>query len=121
MKVHIGKKIKERVEELRMRPADLAEKINTSKQNVYGIFKRQSIDTELLSKLSKALDFDFFNFYHSSKSQIANEPQNEIYKQSAILAQELKSVRGEINELREKFELLKGIVDLLKKKIIEFK
>lgn len=58
--IHIGELIRIRSKELRIGPTELGAKIETSKQNVYGIFKRKSIDTELLSKICKALDYDFF-------------------------------------------------------------
>ena len=60
MDFHIGELIRERAKSLRIGPTELGSKIETSKQNVYGIFKRRSIDTELLAKISKALEYDFF-------------------------------------------------------------
>lgn len=38
----------------------LAERINCNRRNIYDIFQRPSIDTELLMRISKALDHDFF-------------------------------------------------------------
>jgi hypothetical protein len=58
--VHIGNLIKSRAKAVRVGPTELGERIETSKQNVYGIFKRKSIDTELLAKICLALDHDFF-------------------------------------------------------------
>lgn len=58
--IHIGELIRIRSKELRIGPTELGAKIETSKQNVYGIFKRKSIDTELLTKICRALDYDFF-------------------------------------------------------------
>jgi hypothetical protein len=60
MEVHIGSLIKARAKLLRVGPTELGSKIETSKQNVYGIFRRQSIDTELLHRISVALEHDFF-------------------------------------------------------------
>ena len=50
--LHIGEKIREKTRELRVGPTELSRKINTSIQNIYGIFKRKSIDTELLERIS---------------------------------------------------------------------
>ena len=58
--VHIGELIKSRAKAMRLGPTELGARIETSKQNIYGIFKRQSIDTELLTRISLALDYDFF-------------------------------------------------------------
>lgn len=41
-------------------PGWLAKKINCDRTNIYKIFQRPSIDTELLARISKALDYDFF-------------------------------------------------------------
>ena len=59
--IHVGELIKSKCKDLRVGPTELGTRIETSKQNVYGIFKRQSIDSELLAKISKALAYDFFN------------------------------------------------------------
>lgn len=58
--LHIGKHIKRRLEELERSPAWLAKKINCDRTNIYKIFNRSSIDTELLARISKALEYDFF-------------------------------------------------------------
>ena len=72
MNFHIGELIRDRAKLLRIGPTELGAKIETSKQNVYGIFKRRSIDTELLSKICKALEHDFFadisDFLHQKKA-----------------------------------------------------
>ena len=46
--------------EKRRAPSWLAKKINCDRTNIYKIFQRPSIDTELLSRISKALEHDFF-------------------------------------------------------------
>lgn len=116
--VHIGTKIKERAEELKMRPTDLANRINTSKQNLYGIFKRQSIDSELLSEISRVLDYDFFQYYQHSSGHKPNvlDPESDVYSDIAGLKAENKLLRAEVNALKEKFDMLKEIVDLIKQK-----
>ena len=66
MDTHIGAMVKQRAKELRIGPTELGAKINTSKQNVYGIYKRKSLDSRLLWKLCVALQFDFFRTYSQS-------------------------------------------------------
>jgi DNA-binding Xre family transcriptional regulator len=66
MDIHVGALIKQRAKDLRIGPTELGAKINTSKQNVYGIYKRKSIDTRLLMKLCNALSYDFFRLYSES-------------------------------------------------------
>jgi DNA-binding Xre family transcriptional regulator len=45
--------------EKRISVKEFAEKLPCSRMNVYDIFKRQSINSELLQKISKILDCDF--------------------------------------------------------------
>lgn len=60
--VHIGQKIEELVRIKRFPIVEFARKINTTRNNVYNIFSRESIDTELLRKICEILEFDFFQF-----------------------------------------------------------
>lgn len=62
MDVHIGSLIKARAKTLRIGPTELGVRIDSSKQNVYGIFKRDSIDSQLLHRISLALKHDFFQY-----------------------------------------------------------
>lgn len=109
--MHIGQKIHERVKELRIRPTELAKTLRTSKQNLYGIFKRESIDTDLLLKLGKALDFDFFSYY-TGMSLEANAKQDR-YKTKAENAaeEELEKLRYELGQMHEKYELLRELYE----------
>lgn len=62
--IHIGSIIKEKFEASEHTVAWFARKINYDRTNIYRIFDRESIDTELLMKISEALNFDFFIYYH---------------------------------------------------------
>ena len=80
MKVHIGKKIKEAVDKSGMTVTEFAEKINYSRRNIYSmlrlrsaqVFSKESIDTQLLLKIGKVLDQDFFNHFANAKKQDFN-------------------------------------------------
>lgn len=62
-KVHIGKKIKEVWRKSRLKGTEFASLINRDRQVIYDIFKRESIDTELLKQISTVLNHDFFAYY----------------------------------------------------------
>jgi len=119
MHIHIGEKIKAKAKELRIGPTELAKMLDTSKQNVYGIYKRESIDTELLQKISKALNLDFFCYYFDPKIPIAEEDLPKYYprnkKGQDPAAEELVGLKKELAELREKFEYLKKLYELMEK------
>lgn len=63
--VTIGKAIEDECRRQERTVAWLARKIHTDRRNVYDIFKRSSIDTELLLRLSVALHKDFFKLYQA--------------------------------------------------------
>jgi hypothetical protein len=114
MEVHIGSLIKARAKELRVGPTELGAKIDTSKQNVYGIFKRKSVDTDLLHQISLALNFDFFRYYTDhlrGKANSMGEPSSEVYSANS------GSMKAEIDHLRKENDYLKKINHLLDEKL----
>ena len=70
--VHIGKKIENVVRSRGVSISWLAKQICCERTNIYSIFRRPSIDTELLLRLSKILTYDFFKDYSDNLEQ----PQN---------------------------------------------
>lgn len=119
MKIHIGEKIKERAKELRIGPTELSKLINTSKQNVYGIFKRESIDTALLQKICKALEYDFFSLFVNPKLLPNNEAVN-IKKGKAYPSlendSEYNNIKTQLMDMKEKYQLLKKVNVLLEER-----
>ena len=59
-KIHIGSLIKSKLEDDRRSVKWLAEKIYCKRANVYDIFSRASIDSDLLLNICLAVDYDFF-------------------------------------------------------------
>ena len=59
--VHVGKMIQEKLMERSMKITEFAARINKDRSTVNNIFKRKSVDTELLIAISKALDYDFIH------------------------------------------------------------
>lgn len=123
MNIHIGEKIKQRAKELRIGPTELAEKISTSKQNIYGIFKRESIDTGLLYQISRALNYDFFALYTNPKLTPTKEAVLEKKARAKAKAYavpedmpEYNLIKNQLLDLKEKYELLKKVNTLLEKK-----
>lgn len=97
-----------------MGPTELARAIKTSKQNVYGIYQRETIDTGLLQKLGKALEFDFFVYYATTGSNAVNNPAGIYGKRKKGVTgyeDEATLVRKELNEFKEKYELLKALYE----------
>lgn len=70
MAVHIGKKIKDEVYRQGISVSAFAKKISRSRNVVYDIFDRESVDTDLLNKIGKVLNCDFFSLYSSQKEYV---------------------------------------------------
>lgn len=58
--IHIGKRIEKKLREKERPVSWLACKLYCNRQNVYNIFKRNSIDTALLHRISVILEYNFF-------------------------------------------------------------
>lgn len=63
--IHIGELIKLEMERQGRKPSWLAKELNYTRYNVYKIFARSYIDTELLLRISQLLGVDFFAVYSS--------------------------------------------------------
>jgi transcriptional regulator with XRE-family HTH domain len=93
--IHIGKKIKEILGNSGFTVTEFARRIDTSRENVYGIFKRRSIDTDMLVKISRTLNYDFFTLYTDAKET------EELRRQLQAAEQEITYLK-KINSLLEK-------------------
>lgn len=97
--VHIGKEIEKKVRESRMPATEFARKIDTSRNNIYNIYARKTIDTGLLLRISKVLSFDFFQLYLDPKTR----------------NKELEHLHTQVEQLTRENELLKKVNTLLEK------
>jgi transcriptional regulator with XRE-family HTH domain len=61
--IHIGSKIKQKMEEKGFRIIDFAKAIHCNRTNVYSIFNRKSLDLEQLLLISEVLEYDFISEY----------------------------------------------------------
>lgn len=59
--VHFGQLVKAVFEESGMTVSELARQLHCERTNVYAIFKRHTIDVELLANLSKILNHNFLD------------------------------------------------------------
>ncbi|MBL3925809.1 XRE family transcriptional regulator [Bacteroides thetaiotaomicron] len=61
--IHIGKQIRQKMEEHQKTVVWLAKRLSCSRANVYKIFEKYSVDTDMLARISTILNFDFFSLY----------------------------------------------------------
>lgn len=71
-KIHIGKKIKEVLDNSPVKAVELAKKINLTRVGLYKVFEKEAISTDQLQKISTALNHDFFAYYQP-KHQVVRE------------------------------------------------
>ena len=71
--MHIGKLIKEVLHQQEHSVTWFASKLYCDRTNIYKIFERKSIDTELLMRISVILNKNFFEEY----SQIIQKKKND--------------------------------------------
>lgn len=60
LNLHIGRLIKTVFERSGMTVSEFARRLNCERTNIYTIFKRRTIDVELLINISKILNYNFF-------------------------------------------------------------
>ncbi|MBQ2852843.1 MAG: helix-turn-helix transcriptional regulator [Bacteroidales bacterium] len=60
LNLHIGRLIKTVFERSGMTVSEFARQLNCERTNIYTIFKRRTIDVELLINISKILNYNFF-------------------------------------------------------------
>lgn len=76
--VHIGKLIEEKLRQQGRSVSWFAGKLYYDRTNVYSIFKRKSIDTDLLLRISHVLNYNFFNCYHPEfKEEVLSNPSSK--------------------------------------------
>lgn len=115
MDIHMGDLVRKRMRALGLGPTTLAKKIDTTKQNVYGIFKRKTLDTGLLFKLSLVLEADFFLYYSKelnlSNDQVILDPvEVRALKKDRL---KLAETEVEVKALRKEVDLQHRIIHLL--------
>lgn len=120
--LHIGSLIKQRLEEIGMKKSEFARRISTTSQNVYGIFKRVSIDTDLLKKISETLNFDFFQYYADGglivqEDSIHYNTNKKTIKTALDLKTELDDSKEALDALKREVQYLREINELLKEKV----
>ncbi len=74
--VHIGDVICEKLEESNLSIAEFASCINRTRTTIYDIFKRKSIDTDLLLDISEVLGYNFLEEVYIKKNDPGTEAQH---------------------------------------------
>jgi len=72
--IKIGNVIEQQFNESGMTKTAFAQKLGYERNNIYNIFEKESINSELLYNISIVLHFDFFQIYsHELKKEIVSK------------------------------------------------
>lgn len=77
VKIHIGKKIREVLDNTPISVVDFAKSINLSRNSVYKIFEKETIDTGQLQAIGRVLNYDFFAYFEQVLSSPVTEAKPE--------------------------------------------
>ena len=112
-----GEFVREIAERKNLRPSDLSELINCTKQNVSDIYKRRSIDSELMLILSRVLDYNLFSYYNDAEPIAGFRQAEALAHQAALdkLSAELMHSNELLKQQAEIIRLLKEKEEFLKK------
>lgn len=77
--IHIGELIKSKFDTSGMTISSFAEAIHKTRTTIYDIFKRRSIDLELLMLISDVLNYDFIEEVHRLRESRSTYSQRKRY------------------------------------------
>ena len=69
-KINIGLLIEQKMNELGVSKSEMARRSGIANQNINRVLERTSIDTDKLIAISEALNFNFFDCFHSDESTV---------------------------------------------------
>jgi len=97
--IHIGSIIEKKLREKSIIITEFADKIGCTRSNVNDIFTRKSIDTELLIRISKALEYDFIrNIYYGEELSypisISIKTEEDLLKKLNLLEEFIRLIKN---------------------------
>jgi len=116
MDVKIGSVIKKTLEARQMKLKDFAEELGMARQNIYRIFEKNSIETDLLIKISSILNHNFFQYLDNRTAGVTNETHFANNQKASDTEQELETCRNELHLAKKKSTYLKKIIELMEER-----
>lgn len=129
----IGQRIKHAVEKSTYTPDQIAAHAEMSTANLYRIYKRDSIETRYLKKISEILNLPYTYFLDEEPGDIVMNPKGDMVQQAARVGSNNQSIsvggmskeecEEKLADLQEKYDLAKKsladkemIIEMLKGK-----
>jgi plasmid maintenance system antidote protein VapI len=76
--MHIGKILQQKLKDDGKTVVWLANELGCHRTNVYNLFEKYSIDTQLLQRLSVILHFNFFSLYEEEVNHKMDDKQPQL-------------------------------------------
>lgn len=76
--MHIGKVLQQKLRDEGKTVVWLANELGCHRTNVYNLFEKYSIDTQLLQRLSVILNFNFFSLYEEEVNHKMDDKQPQL-------------------------------------------
>jgi transcriptional regulator with XRE-family HTH domain len=126
MAVHIGQLIEDRLTAAGISKAELGKRINRARQNVSHILTRPTIDTDLLLKISRALEYDFFQYYVMELNQggtLAENPGEYVNMRTELRAclEDMDAIRVDMVRTKTEVKTAYELLDMFREKIESLK
>ena len=116
MEVKIGERIKTVFDASQMKLKDFAEDLGVARQNIYRIFEKDSIDTDLLMKISSVLDHNFFQYFDNDSIEVNGGQTTFSDTELAGVQKELEFYKNELRLAKKEIDYLKKIIDLMEER-----
>lgn len=130
-RVHIGRAIKKRFDELELTKTEFGHRIGVPQQHINRIFEKDSIDTKRLERVCQALDFNFFQLYCDPPTSVTaqwsavalagnasnNVGDGALAAQVELQKQKISDMEETKGELKTQIRLLNDSVEQLKSQL----
>jgi hypothetical protein len=94
--LHIGSEIRKRAKKKGMRADTMAKLLNVSTPNIYKIYERESMDTDLLARICEVLDYNFFTLYAKSFRTELESDALDLCRQENVMLRSILKEKDEV-------------------------
>ncbi len=117
--LHLGTLIKQKVKEKGLSVTEFARRIHCTRRNVYEIFKKNSLDTDLIKRISTVLDLSILSVFYQPTSKTEKEINiNDIenhYERSLIRLKHIDvNINNETKQSTQTIAVINNIITVIK-------
>lgn len=116
MEEKIGERIKSVFDASQIKLKDFAEELGVARQNIYRIFEKDSIDSDLLMKICQVLNHNFFQYFESPNLNRRDSRDTSGNKELDDVQKELESYKNELRLAKKEIDYLKKIIELMEER-----